>query len=265
MKKKLVSVIMAEYNTNIDLLKESIKSIINQTYNNLELILIDDCGFNSNKLEKIINEFMDNRIKLYKNETNKGLIFSLNKAIELSKGDYIARMDTDDFSYPTRIEEEMDFLLANNKYDLVGSRCDYYDGKNIWGESKDFGDVTREKLLNGCPLVHPSVIYKKQCIVEIGGYKKYERSEDYATWIELFVNNHKMYVLNKKLLRYHLSIEDYKKRTLKTRKQFFKVIDIEYKKLKPTRLDIFKIKTRSFIAGIVPWKLMFAYHKKKFK
>ena len=265
MNKPLVSVIMAEYNTNTDLLKESIQSILNQTYDNFELILIDDCGFNSNVLNEIIESFNDRRIKLYKNESNKGLIFSLNRAIELSSGEYIARMDTDDFSYSNRIEEEMDFILKNPKYDLIGSRCDYYDGENIWGESKDYGEITREKLLKGCPLVHPSVIYRKKCMTAIGGYKEYKRSEDYATWIELYANNYKMYVLNKKLVRYHLSIDDYKKRTLKTRKYFFKVLKNEYQKLNPNRRDLLKIRMKNIVAGIVPWKLMFAHHKRVFK
>ncbi len=265
MKKPLVSVIMAEYNTDVELLKDSINSIINQTYSNLELILIDDCGKNSSLLDKIVADVNDKRVKLYKNKVNKGLTYSLNRAIDLSRGEYIARMDTDDFSYPNRIEEEMAFFIEHPEYDLIGSRCDFYDGKEIWGESKDHGEVTREKLLNGCPLVHPSVIYRKSSIKEIGCYKDYKRSEDYATWITLFVNKHRMFVIDKKLIRYHLSIEDYQKRTLKTRKQFFNVLKNEYLQLNPKKIDIIKIKLKTVIAGTIPWKLMFAYHKKVFK
>ena len=261
----MVSIIISEYNTKVELLKESIKSLVNQSYENIELILIDDCGYNSDKLDNIVQSFNDNRIKLYKNESNKGLVFSLNRAIEISKGNYIARMDTDDYSYPNRIKEEMNFLLEHPEYDLVGSRCDFYDGSIIWGESKDYGDVTREKLLEGCPLVHPSVLYKKEAILSVGCYKDYKRSEDYATWIELYANNHKMFVLNKKLVRYHLSIDDYKKRTLKTRKGFLKLISSDYKKLNPTKLDLFKIRIKTIIAGIIPWKLMFTHHKKAFR
>ena len=174
-------------------------------------------------------------------------------------------MDTDDYSYPNRIEEEMNFFLEHPEYDLIGSKCDFYDGIEIWGESKDYGDVTREKLLCGCPLVHPSVIYRKKAMIEIGCYKDYKRSEDYATWIVLYVNNHRMYVINKKLVRYHLSINDYKKRTLKTRKQFFNILKNEYLELNPRKFDIIKIKLKTMIAGTIPWRLMFAYHKKVFK
>ena len=265
MNEPLVSVVMAEYNTNIELLRDSIKSIINQTYLNLELILIDDCGKNSNILGEIVKEFNDKRIKLYKNESNKGLVYSLNRAVSLANGEYIARMDTDDYSYPERIEEEINFLIMHPEFDLVGTRCDYYDGCNIWGESKDFGEVTREKLLQGCPIVHPSVMFKKLSMNEIGGYKDYKRCEDYATWISFFLNNKRMFVINKRLIRYHLSIDDYKKRTLKNRKKFFDVLKNEYMGLKPTKKDLIKIKFKTIFAGIIPWRIMFAYHQRIFK
>ena len=102
-------------------------------------------------------------------------------------------------------------------------------------------------------------------MVEIGCYKNYRRSEDYATWIIMFVNNHRMYVMDKKLVRYHLSINDYKKRTLKTRKPFFNILKNEYLKLNPSKVDIIKIRIKTIIAGTIPWRLMFAHHKKVFK
>ena len=100
---------------------------------------------------------------------------------------------------------------------------------------------------------------------EIGCYRYYKRSEDYATWIALYVKNHRMYVINKKLVRYHLSINDYKKRTLKTRRPFFNILKKEYLELKPKKIDIVKIKLKTIIAGTIPWRLMFAHHKKVFK
>ena len=265
MKKPLVSVIMAEYNTNIEFLKDSIKSIINQTYLNLELILIDDCGDNSKLLNKIVSNLNDDRIKIYKNKSNKGLVYSLNKAIDIANGDYIARMDTDDYSYPKRIEKEMRFLIEHPEFDLVGSKCDLYDGYKIWGESKDYGEVTRQKLLSGCPIVHPSVIYKKSSMIEIGGYKDYKRCEDYATWLTFYLNKKRMFVINEKLIRYHLSIDDYKKRTLKNRKKFFEVLKNEYRDLNPTNVDLMRITLKTILAGLVPWKIMYAYHKRIFK
>lgn len=259
--KPLVSVIMSEYNTDQKLLINSINSILNQTYENIEFIIIDDCG--KNDLKKILSNINDKRIVYYKNEKNSGLVYSLNKAISISKGKYIARMDTDDFSYPNRLEIEVEYLEKNPQIDLVSSRADYFDGKVIWGESKFSGNVRRKELLNGSPIIHPTVMFKKETLQKIGGYLNYNRCEDYATWIELFVNNFNLYVLDEKTIKYHLSIEDYKKRTLKTRKGFFKMLSEEYIKLNPSKTQLFKIRLKTFIAGILPWKLMYFYHKRK--
>lgn len=259
----LVSVIMSEYNTNINLLKESIKSILNQTYTNLELIIIDDCG--KNDVKKIVSEFQDERIKIYRNEKNSGLTYSLNKAINLSRGKYIARMDTDDFSYIDRLEIQVKFMEEHTEYDIIGTNVDYYDGNLIWGRSHECGEVTRNKILNSCPLTHPSVMYKKNIIEKIGGYLNYKRSEDYATWIELFLIGAKIYNIPEITVRYHLSLDDYKKRTLKKRKEFFKMIKEEYVKLKPSKLQLLKIYIKNFIAGILPYKIIYTYHKYKMK
>ncbi len=262
-KSPLVSVIMSEFNTDVQLLKDSIESILNQDYENLELIIIDDCG--KNNLNKIKFLFNNDRLKIYKNTENLGLVQSLNRAIELSKGKYIARMDTDDYSYSNRIRLQVEFLEKNPQFSLVGSRVDKYDGEKIWGETCFYGEVTREKLLRGNPLTHPSVMFKSELMKNNGGYLNYTRCEDYATWINLFVNGYRFYVMEEKLLRYHLSLEDYKKRTLKTRKGFFCMIRKEYIKLKPTLFQIVNIYIRNIIAGVLPWRLIHYYHRKKNK
>lgn len=261
--KPLVSVIMSEYNTNTELLEESIKSILTQTYSNFELIIIDDCG--KNNVKNISDEFNDDRIKVYKNNRNSGLVYSLNKAIEKAKGKYIARMDTDDYSYPDRLKKQVEFMEKNKKYDIIGGNADLYDGRDIWGGTSGYGEITVKKMLNGCPLIHPSVMYKKNVIVDIGGYQNYNRCEDYATWIEAVVQGYKIYKIPDILTKYHLSPEDYKKRTLKTRKGFFKMLKFQYIKLKPSKLKLYKMYLKTFLAGVIPSKIMYKYHKGKYK
>lgn len=261
--KPLVSVIMSEFNTNEELLVDSINSILNQTYKNFEFIIIDDCG--RNDLNEIINKIDDKRIKYYKNDKNMGLVYSLNKAIKMSNGKYIARMDTDDYAYPDRLELEVDFLEKNKNIDIISSRADFYDGKDIWGESKFFGKVDRKIILKGSPLIHPATMYKKTAIDKIGGYLNYYRCEDYATWIELFINGYNFYVIENKTLRYHLCEDDYKKRTLKMRKEFFKMFKEQYIKLNPSRIEYYKMYIKNIVAGLIPGHFMFIYHKKKGK
>ena len=259
----LVSIIMSEYNTNKKLLIESIQSLLNQTYNNFEIILIDDCG--ENDVNDVIKIFNDKRIKVFRNENNSGLVYSLNKAIKLSSGQYIARMDTDDYSYPDRIEKQVDFMIKNPKYDVIGTKCYYYDGQNIWGKSNFSGEITKEVMLNGTPLIHPSVMYKKSIMEKNGGYLNYKRCEDTATWIDLFSKGYKMYVLDDALVRYHLDKNDYKKRSLKNRKDSFRLLNEIYIKLNPSKSLFIKKKIKLFLSCILPHSLLFKYHKNKFR
>ena len=98
----LVSVIMCEYNTEEKKLKKAIESILKQSYKNFELILVND-GSTTN-VETIVKNFNDKRIKLFNNKKNMGFVYSLNKAIDNSRGDYLLRMDTDDISVENRLE-----------------------------------------------------------------------------------------------------------------------------------------------------------------
>ena len=100
MENKKVSIIMSTYNTPEEFLKKSIDSILNQTYSNIEFIIV--CDGNREEYEKI-KKINDNRIKVLLNDNNRGLPYSLNFAIENSTGDYIARMDSDDIAINDRI------------------------------------------------------------------------------------------------------------------------------------------------------------------
>lgn len=261
-KKIDVSVIMAEYSTDVNLLKSSIQSILNQTFKNFELIIIDDCG--RNDLKKIVDEFNDSRIVVYKNEKNMGLIYSLNKAISKAKGEYLVRMDTDDYSYPNRIEQQYNYIKEHPQYAVVGMRCDYFDGNKIYGTSSKSGEITKKDLLLGVPITHPTVIMKKDIIEKVGGYQDFHRCEDYALWIELFSQGYKLCVMPEIGIRYTIRPVDYEKRNLKTRKGLFKLIKTNYKKLNPPIHIVVFVYLKNIIAGIMPAKLMLKYHNKKF-
>lgn len=257
----LVSIIMSEYNTENDKLLNSIKSILNQSYKNFEFIIVDDSG--KNKLKKIINQFDDKRIKILVNKKNMGLVYSLNRALHEAKGDYIVRMDTDDFSYPERIKKQVEFIKNNPQYSVVGMRCNYFDGQKVYGCSKFYGPVKKSNVINGVPFCHPTVIMKKKDIITVGGYPDFNRCEDYALWIRLYLNNYSGYVMEDIGLQYSLSLDDYKKRSLKTRRGFFKLLKSDYMKLKPGYFKVAKMYFKTFLAGIIPHKIMFKFQKSK--
>jgi glycosyltransferase involved in cell wall biosynthesis len=122
----LVSVILPVYNAE-RYVKKAIESILMQDYSNIELILINDCSTDNSEHE--IFKFQDERIRYVKNEKNLGLIKTLNKALLLCQGEFIARMDADDIAIQSRIRKQLQFLLENKDFVLVGSNYRVFGDK----------------------------------------------------------------------------------------------------------------------------------------
>lgn len=124
----LVSVIMPVYN-GAPYIKMAIKSIINQTYRNIELMLIDDCGTDSSKeiIEKYAKE--DERIRIFNNPQNMGIAYSRNVGLDNARGKYIAIMDDDDYVFEYRLEKQVRFLEENIAYAAVGGKAQWIDGE----------------------------------------------------------------------------------------------------------------------------------------
>ena len=122
-----ISLIMSVYNGE-DYLAEAIESVLNQTFRDFELIVINDCSTDSTP--EILNGFQerDNRVKVHTNEVNLRLPSSLNKAISLAKGKYVARMDADDICLPDRLEKQYDFMESHP--DVALSSCRFMTLKN---------------------------------------------------------------------------------------------------------------------------------------
>lgn len=125
----LVSVIMSVYNSE-KYVEESVRSIMKQSYSNLEVLIADDCSTDNSYeiLLKLANE--DSRIKIIKKEHNFKLAKTLNKLIKLAKGKYIARMDSDDIALPERIEKQVYFLENNYDIDFCGTKPFWINEQN---------------------------------------------------------------------------------------------------------------------------------------
>lgn len=182
----IVSVVMSVYNSELHL-ESAIQSILNQTFKNFELIIVNDGSTDSSN--EIILNFMlkDARVKLIRQE-NCGLANSLNKAIDVAQGLYIARMDSDDISMPNRIEEQLKFIQEYD-FDFVFSGitlidfnsnkiCDYYQPKTI------------NKILNNLEInnyiPHPTVFFKKDVVCKLGKYNpKFKTGQDLEFWLRL--------------------------------------------------------------------------------
>ena len=205
--KPLISVVMPVYNGGV-YLKEAIESILNQTYKNFEFIIIDD-GSTDNSLS-IIKEyaFNDNRIIVVDRE-NRGLITTLNEGIDLAKGKYIARMDADDISLPTRFEKQFKYMEQNN-LDICGGDFIIIDekGKEIKHSvvPKSFKEIVLTLGFN-VPFAHPSVFIKKSFLIKHkikygGSGKKF--AEDLDMWLTMFNHGAIFGNVNDKILLYRI-------------------------------------------------------------
>lgn len=189
----LISVLMPVYNGQ-QYLAEAIESILNQTYTHFELLLLDD-GSSDNSAQ-IIKGFNDSRIVYVKNETNKGLIYTLNRGVGLAKGAFIARMDADDVSVNNRFEKQIQEFQNDEKLVICGSFIKTFG--NGAEQYISHMSVTNSQILASifftCPFAHPSVMIRKESLLQLNEvYREdYKHSEDYDLWSRLvFVGNSK--------------------------------------------------------------------------
>jgi glycosyltransferase involved in cell wall biosynthesis len=179
----LVSVLMPVYNGE-KYLNQAIDSILNQTYQNFEFLLINDGSTDTSRA--IILNYSDARIRYLENEQNFGLIQTLNRGIAEANGSYIARMDADDVSRADRLLKQVDFLESNPSYGIVGSWCTVINtSKKI--EYHTSHASLQFALLNYCCFVHPSVMIRKSVLTENQLYfdSHFVHSEDYEFWTRL--------------------------------------------------------------------------------
>ena len=189
-----VSVIMSVYNDEENV-ANSIKSILNQTYSNYEFIIMDDGSVDGTWEILKTYQTNSNKIKLLKNKKNIGLTKSLNKLLVESRGDYIARQDSDDFSLRGRIESQISFIKEFNLHGCSTRSIDKDLYKFVPRISHKIPPLITSKIQN--PFIHGSLIIEKQCIDEIGGYNTdFYYSQDYKLTSDLLNHGYKIKILN---------------------------------------------------------------------
>ena len=183
-----ISVITAVFNGQ-KYLEESIKSILEQTFLDFEFIIVDDGS--TDKTKEILKNWAkkDSRIKIITNLKNIGLTKSLNRAINIAKGEYIARQDADDISLPQRLEKQVVFLENNPEVKFLGTF-----GYAINGEGKTLREEVlpvspqeiKNILIKRNPFIHTSVMIRKEIIDKLGGYNEnFKFIQDYELWFRI--------------------------------------------------------------------------------
>lgn len=201
----LISVILPVYNAE-HTLGEAIESILNQTFAGFELIIINDGSTDAS--EKIVLKYDDKRIKYFSNDGNKGLIYTLNRGLGLARGKYIARMDADDISLPTRFEKQVRILEEDSSVIVCGSRIRYFGikkGKSVY-IAPESSEENKKWLVRESCFAHPTVMMRKEVLVNnrIGYHPDYKNAEDYKLWIDLAPYG-AFYNIQEVLLNYRLS------------------------------------------------------------
>lgn len=197
-----ISVVMPNFNGGV-FLDAAVQSILAQSYKNFEFIIINDGSTDNSKL--ILKKYadLDSRIKLISRE-NKGLVYSLNEAISVSRGKYIARMDSDDISHPKRFEYQLEWL-ESTQYDIGGTFIELLiNGKAIKKHYPCTYEATRLEALFGTPVAHGSVMMKIEVAREFLYRSEWNKAEDYDLWERAITANKKIGNLPKYLYQYRL-------------------------------------------------------------
>lgn len=263
----LISVILPAYNCSVTI-SEAIDSIINQTYQNWELIVCDDCSTDETySILKKYKNILGDKMILLQNEKNSRIAATLNHCLKYVHGDYVARMDGDDLSEITRFEEQVNFLINNPQYDLVGSQMTAFD------EDGDIGIIsTREipdrySLRYNTPFCHATIMIKKEVYVALKGYtvsNNIKRCEDVDLWFRFFYKGFIGYNLQQPLYKVRTRKEDYKRRTFSHSIEATKVCLKGFRLLNyPVRYYIFILKP--LISGVIPGSLMKRIHDSRMK
>lgn len=180
-----VSVLVPVYKTNEVHLRACIESILNQTFDNFELLLLDDCPEDTIS-EKIIKSYTDKRIKYFRNDVNLGISLSRNKLIDLAKGEYLAVMDHDDVSVPERLAKQVAFLDTHPEVGIVSGEVLKFPQNKISKNPIDDHQIKLALMTVSC-IAHPAAMIRKKVLFDnnIRYEKEFSPAEDYALWCRL--------------------------------------------------------------------------------
>ena len=226
-----VSIMVLTFNRS-KLLKETIDSILNQTFKDFEIIVVDN--YSSDNTEEIINSYNDIRIRYFKNRNNGLLSINRNFAIKKSKGEFIAICDDDDLWFPQKLEKQ---LLEFNKDKEIGLVCTNGFIFNNMGLQKKMNKsktkyISLKDLLKGNTIICCSVMIKKSFLDNVGIFdesKEIFTAEDYELWLRIS-KKHKIKYIDTVLVKYRLH-NNALQNTYLTEKNTLKIFYNVYKKL----------------------------------
>ena len=202
--KPVVSVLMGVHNGERTLTR-AVDSILDQTFCDFEFIICDDGSSDTTGIQLSQYEVADCRIRVLRNKENQGLAFTLNQCLKIASGQYIARMDADDFSYPERLARQIVYLEAHPEIAFVGccahlQKEDVIIGQRVLPERPEVCDFYMAQ-----PYLHPTLVFRREAFDAVGGYSEDQRCvlcEDYDLLLRLYAKGFKGANLQESLLIY---------------------------------------------------------------
>lgn len=198
-----ISVCIGIYNC-APTLQEALDSLYIQTYQNFKIILCDDGSKDDTLKIAEENARLHDNVVVIKNPKNMGLNYTLNHCLEYADTEYIARMDGDDISMPTRFEKEIQFLDDHPEYAVVSVPMIHFDDNGDFRWGKGNGEVKATDFVNGTPVCHAPCMARTDVIKSVGGYSVSPyliRVEDYHLWFKVFAAGHKLYMMDECLYK----------------------------------------------------------------
>ena len=227
-----VSVILPAYNCE-KYIGKAIQSVLQQTLTDFELIIINDGS--TDKTETTILQFNDPRITYLQNAENKGLIYTLNRAIELAKGNYIARMDSDDICLQERLSKQKDYLDKHPETTMVATTISFIDAngndKGIWPLDRKM--ITPALIRNEMPfencIAHPTIMIRADILKKLKYNPRQVNIEDYDLWLRILNRGYVIGKINEPLLWYRVHDDSITHVHLKKKNFFFKHLRMKRK------------------------------------
>lgn len=235
---KMVSIIMGVHNGGKRFV-DAVKSIEEQTYSNWEFVICDD-GSTDDTYDRLIEYTKDKpQYKIIQNKSNLGLAATLNHCLEYCEGEYIARMDDDDISYPDRFEKQVEYLETHADVSFVSTWADVYDGIQIRRRIEHPERPTKWNMAWRSCFIHPATMFRAEALRLAGGYRVAEevrRGQDYDLFMRMYGKGFIGANLTESLFRYTQEERNKYRRTFMGEVRWLKVAFHGYKAM-----------------GVLPW------------
>lgn len=237
-------------------LQEALDSLYAQTYQDFEIILCDDGSKDDTYAVALENQRQHTNIVLLRNEQNLGLNATLNKCLSVAKGEYIARMDGDDISLPTRFEKQVAFLDEHPECAIVSTPMIHFDesGEIFRGVAKE-GVADKHVFNYGSPFCHAPCMVRSEAFNAVEGYAVHPRLlriEDYDLWRRLYEKGYIGYNLGEHLYMMRDDKDAFKRRTLRARCNGIYAHWLAYKGLKLSFFLFLRYSAEVLILGVMP-------------